>query len=60
MSPTRAALILALEPVSAAGLAHLWLGERLGLFGLAGAGLILLGIILAELPPARPSRVPAP
>jgi drug/metabolite transporter (DMT)-like permease len=48
VSPTRAALLLLLEPVSAAVLGFL-AGERLGVAGGAGALLILGGILVSEL-----------
>ncbi len=47
-TPTRTAIIFTLEPVFAALFAWWWLSERLGLWGLAGAALILGGILLAE------------
>ena len=49
VGPTRTALILLIEPVSAAGLGYL-AGDRLGWTGAAGAALILVAIVLAELP----------
>ncbi|MCX5915749.1 MAG: DMT family transporter [Deltaproteobacteria bacterium] len=48
-TPTRTAIILSMEPVFAALFAWFWLGERMGLWGWMGAGLILGGIFLAEL-----------
>ena len=45
------ALICTLEPVFAALTSLVFLGERLGPRALAGAGLILCGIVLAELGP---------
>jgi drug/metabolite transporter (DMT)-like permease len=48
VSPTRAALLLLIEPVSAAVLGFL-AGERLGAAGAAGALLILGGIVVSEL-----------
>ena len=45
------ALICTLEPVFAALTSLLFLGERLGPRALAGAGLILCGIVLSELGP---------
>ena len=48
-SPTRAALIFALEPVAAWGTSWLIAGETMGNRGKAGAGLILAGILLVEL-----------
>lgn len=55
VGPTRTALILLIEPVSAAGLGYL-AGDRLGWTGAAGAGLILVAIVLAELPLALRGR----
>lgn len=52
LGPTRTALILMLEPVSAAVMGYL-IGERLGLGGGVGAGLILAGVVLAEVGDAR-------
>lgn len=50
-----AALIFVLEPAFAALFAYLLLGERLGVWGLAGAGLMLAAMVIAELKlPARP------
>lgn len=48
---TRAALIFALEPVFAGIASFFWLGERLTGRGWAGAGLVLMGVLLAELKP---------
>ncbi|MCX6611179.1 MAG: DMT family transporter [Acidobacteria bacterium] len=48
---TRAALIFALEPVFAGLASYFWLGERLTGRGWVGAGLVLLGVLLAELKP---------
>lgn len=52
LGPTRTALILMLEPVSAAFIGYL-VGERLGVAGGLGAGLILGGVVLAEMGDAR-------
>jgi drug/metabolite transporter (DMT)-like permease len=52
VGPSRTSLLLMLEPVAAALLGALT-GERLGLHGLVGAGLILAGIAVAEAPVAR-------
>jgi drug/metabolite transporter (DMT)-like permease len=50
-SPTRVALIFAMEPVFAAVAAFIWNDESLGAKALLGCSLILGGMILAELPP---------
>ncbi|TGK02556.1 DMT family transporter [Leptospira langatensis] len=49
ISPTRAGLIFSLEPVFSAILAYFTLGETLEGTSLLGCGLILTGVILAEL-----------
>jgi drug/metabolite transporter (DMT)-like permease len=54
---TNTALILASEPVFAAITSFLMLHERLGSRALAGAGLILVGIVVAELMGHTPSAV---
>jgi drug/metabolite transporter (DMT)-like permease len=48
-SATNTALILASEPIFAAVTSFIVLHERLGVRALLGAGLILAGILLAEL-----------
>ncbi len=53
-SATRTALIFALEPVFALATAVLVGGEPLTLYSVAGGGLILAGIVMVELKPARP------
>ena len=55
-SPSHAAILFTLEPVFAVITSYLVLGERLGLRSLAGAVLVLAGILAAELlgPPAAP------
>jgi drug/metabolite transporter (DMT)-like permease len=52
VSPSRTALILLMEPVFA-GIFGYGAGERLGALGIAGAGVILAGIAVAELAPSR-------
>lgn len=47
---TRTALIYAMEPVFAAVCGFILLGEVLGLVGIGGAGLILAGTLISELP----------
>jgi drug/metabolite transporter (DMT)-like permease len=55
-TPSHAAILFTLEPVFAAITSYLVLGERLGLRSVAGAGMVLVGILAAELlgPPAAP------
>jgi drug/metabolite transporter (DMT)-like permease len=55
-SPSHAAILFTLEPVFAVVTSYVVLGERLGLRSLSGAGLVLAGILAAELlgPPAAP------
>ena len=48
MSATHAAILFALEPVFAAILAAWVLGDRLGGRGIAGAFLVLAGIVVSE------------
>jgi drug/metabolite transporter (DMT)-like permease len=55
LPPTHTALILTLEPAFAWLTSFLLLGERLGSRSVAGAGLILSGILLTELVRPRPS-----
>src|SRR5207237_6417250 len=50
MSSARAALIFCFEPLFAALTSWLVLGERLSLVQWLGGGLILLGMLAAELP----------
>jgi drug/metabolite transporter (DMT)-like permease len=52
-TPTRTALIFALEPVFALMTAVLAGGERLTLAAVCGGGLILAGIVVVELKPVR-------
>lgn len=52
VGPTRTALLLMIEPVTAAIVG--WAaGQPLGALGLAGAGLILVGILVSEVVPLR-------
>jgi drug/metabolite transporter (DMT)-like permease len=55
-TPSHAAILFTLEPVFAVATSYAVLGERLGLRSILGAGLVLAGILAAELlgPPAAP------
>jgi drug/metabolite transporter (DMT)-like permease len=55
-TPSHAAIWFTLEPVFAVATSYAVLGERLGLRSILGAGLVLAGILAAELlgPPAAP------
>jgi len=46
-TPTRAAVIFTIEPVWAAILGYLTLGDQLGISGMVGGGLIIVGILIA-------------
>ncbi|UQD52485.1 EamA/RhaT family transporter [Bacillus methanolicus] len=49
-TPTRVALIFAMEPVFAAATAFIWAGERLSYTAIIGCILIFSGMVFAELP----------
>lgn len=53
-TPTRAAVIFSLEPVIAAIFAYAFRGEDLGVWGIAGGGIIFTGLVLSELSEAVP------
>ena len=55
LSPTRVALIFALEPISAWLTSYLVLDERLGIWPAAGAALILAGVLVVESRPLAKS-----
>lgn len=57
-TPTHTAILYSLEPVFAALTSYVVVGERLGARGLLGAGLILGGLLLAELWPTPHPDVP--
>ncbi|HVX67154.1 MAG TPA: DMT family transporter, partial [Bryobacteraceae bacterium] len=59
-TPTRTALILALEPVFAWGTSFVVSGELLSTRATVGAGLILAGILIVELPQRRRAVEPEP
>jgi drug/metabolite transporter (DMT)-like permease len=48
-TPTRAAVIFSIEPVFAAGLAYLVLGETVGIPGVIGGGIIVVGLLTSQL-----------
>lgn len=50
ISPTRVALIFAMEPVFAALTSYFWIGEKLSVSSIFGCILILLGMVIAEQP----------
>ena len=50
ISPTRVALIFAMEPVFAALTSYFWIGEKLTIASIFGCLFILFGMIIAELP----------
>jgi len=50
---SHAAIIMTLEPIWAALLAALWLGERMSLLQLAGCGLIFLAMLINRWPAVR-------
>lgn len=54
--PTRTAVILTMEPVFAGLFGYLLAGELLGIPGWIGAALILAGMLVSELVPARRRR----
>jgi drug/metabolite transporter (DMT)-like permease len=56
MGPTRTAVILASEPAFAGLFGFVLLDERLTGRGWVGAGLILAGMLVAELGPKRSDR----
>lgn len=48
VSATRVGIVAMLEPVAASGVAFLWLGESFGPSQLAGGGIVLAAILLAQ------------
>ena len=48
LSATRVAILAMLEPVAAGLVAYGWLGESFGALQLAGGGIVLAGIVLAQ------------
>lgn len=58
-SPTRTALIFAMEPVFAWATSYVVLGENLSGRGVSGAALILAGILMVELKPQRFEQHPS-
>lgn len=60
LPPTRAAVIMTMEPVFAGITAVALAGERLGPRTLAGAACVVAAMYLVELAPRRPARTPDP
>lgn len=52
-TPTRVALIFAMEPVFAATTAYMWAGDRLSINAILGCILIFAGMVFAELPATK-------
>lgn len=52
-TPTRVALIFAMEPVFAAVTAFIWANERLSFSALFGCLFIFAGMVISELPPTK-------
>jgi drug/metabolite transporter (DMT)-like permease len=48
VSATRVGIVAMLEPVAAALVAYVWLGEALGTTQLVGGAIVLIGIVLAQ------------
>jgi drug/metabolite transporter (DMT)-like permease len=59
-SPSHVAILFSLEPVFAGVTSYFLLGERLSGKALGGAGLILAGIVLAELKGPSPAAMESP
>jgi drug/metabolite transporter (DMT)-like permease len=59
-SAAHTAIIFSLEPVFAGVTSYVWFGERLSARALAGAGLILGGIVIAELKSGAPVAPESP
>ncbi len=59
-TPTHTAILFSLEPVFAAIASYIVLGERLSYRALAGAALILAGILTAELLGSTPAAPESP
>jgi len=55
-TPTRAAVVYAMEPVFAALFAYFLLSELLGKLGIAGAALIVAGVLVSELSDSKGLR----
>ena len=48
VTPTKAGIVYSFEPIFAAVIAYLAIGERITTFGFIGASLIFLGLIISE------------
>ena len=49
VTPTKAGIVYSFEPIFAAVIAYMAIGERITTFGLIGASLIFLGLIISEI-----------
>lgn len=56
LEASRASIVATLEPVVAAAVAHWWWGERFGLWGYAGAALVIAAAFLAAAAPDAESE----
>ncbi len=60
VSPSSAAIVMALEPVFAAAIGFVVLRERLSIAGYAGCAFIVAGMVIAELKPMSSRKVQTP
>lgn len=60
LEATRASIVATLEPVVAGVVAYLWWSERFGVRGYLGAALVLAGVVLTILAPARKEEAVQP
>ncbi len=48
VTPTKAGIVYSFEPIFAAVIAYMAIGERITTFGLIGASFIFMGLIISE------------
>jgi len=53
VTPTEAGIIYSFEPIFAAIISYIFLGEVLGLISYIGAGILVIGVIIAHLMPDK-------